>query len=135
MQVPAGGSLAASRKPICRRKPPYLKRSFPLGQIITPLVSVVLLPFRQPGSLCRTSGTSPKQSSARPGNGTPDFGGIGGCGIPGPIPFDPQSASPVTRSWDETERSSLQRGLLARDNHEVIASAASLPNSRKLSQR
>src|SRR5262249_29697837 len=45
-----------------------------------------------------------------------------------------QPASPVTRSWDETERSSLQRRLVARDNHEVIASAASLPNSRKLSR-
>ena len=54
-----------------------------------------------------------------------------GCGIQGPIPVHPQSASPVTRSWDEAERSSLQRRLLARDNHEVIASAASLPNSRK----
>src|SRR5262249_19672645 len=34
----------------------------------------------------------------------------------------------------EAERSSLPRRLLARDNHEVIASAASLPNSRKLSR-
>ena len=48
--------------------------------------------------------------------------------------FPSTLSSPVTRSWDETERSSLQRRLLARDKHEVIASAASLPNSRKLSR-
>src|SRR5262249_36783948 len=58
----------------------------------------------------------------------------GSAGVPFPaLALDCDSAGfvvPVQDScWDETERSSLQRRLLARDNHEVIASAASLPKA------
>src|SRR5262249_18833965 len=53
----------------------------------------------------------------------------GSAGVPFPaLALDCGSAGvvvPVQDScWDETERSSLQRRLLARDNHEVIARPA-----------